>query len=163
MLRTLYDEDRGAIADQAHIEIVWDTIAANFKKYFERLVTSSQSPTSPLAVTATLSAKFRVKAVKQDLGIALGEYWLSAIKEYNKRADVYRSFFNLDTLEEYFELDANQFKRDLWKKQNCPIVHDCVMSQREVMHDWQRKFKGYDRMNVVLYDGVAAGESMLCF
>jgi hypothetical protein len=145
MFRSTYEQEREIVLTDSHILEVWDAIEKNFKGYFDRFVSSCQPPTDPEVLARTLGEKFKVKVVaKADHGLAFHTALRDAVAAYEREAAIYRNFFNEDTLQEYEELNASEFKRALQKRQNCPIVNKCVSSMREEMHEWQRKFSGRD-------------------
>jgi hypothetical protein len=145
MLRSLYDDESELVLQEEHVEKVWSAIAQSFKGYFERFINHELLEKSSAATAvATLSSKFKVKESKMDAGPALRATFQSAIAEYEKEASLYREFFNEESLQEYLELDAKEFKRALRDRRNCPIIYKCVNSKREEMHEWQRKFQGRD-------------------
>jgi hypothetical protein len=145
MLRSVYDEERELVLQGKHVEEVWAAIANSFKRYFDRFVEHELlTKSSAAAAIATLGSKYKVKDSKMDQGPIVRAAFQEAIDEYQRDADIYRGFFNEDSLQEYAELDAKEFKRALREKRNCPIINNCVNSKREQMHDWQRKFKARD-------------------
>jgi hypothetical protein len=141
MFRSTYQQERDVVLTDDHIRKVWTAIEHNFKPYFDRFVACCQPPTNPEILARTLGKKFKVKVVGQaDQGLAFGMALREAIDGYEGDAAIYRNFFNEDTLQEYEEVNASEFKRALRKQQNCPIVSKCVRSRHEEMHEWQSKF-----------------------
>jgi len=145
MFRSTYQQERNVVLTDAHIWEVWNVIEGNFKGYFDRFVGSCQPPTDPEVLARTLGEKFKVKiGARSDHGRGVHAALRDKITAYEREAAIYRSFFNEDTLQEYEDLNASEFKRALQKQQNCPIVSKCVSSMREEMRDWKRKFSGRD-------------------
>jgi hypothetical protein len=145
MLRSVYDEECELVLQEKHVEEVWFAIAQSFKRYFDRFVEHELlSKSSAAAAIATLGSKYKIKDSKVDPAPTLRATFQKAIDEYQREAAMYRGFFNEESLQEYEELDAKEFKRALRDKRNCPIIYNCVNSQRKQMHDWQRKFQARD-------------------
>jgi hypothetical protein len=149
MLRSLYEEEHELVLQNKHVEEVWSAIAQSFPRYLDRFVEHSLMTKSPAAsAVATLASKYKVKESKMDPAPTLQATFRSAIDQYQKDAEIYRGFFNEESLQEYAELDAKEFKRALRDRRNCPIIYNCVNSQREQMHEWQRKFSTRDPREV---------------
>lgn len=145
MLRSLYDEERELALQPQHVEEVWTAIAKSFNRYFDRFVEQQLlTKSSAAAAIAALSSKYKVKESKIDPTPAVRTIFQRAIDEYQKEADIYRSFFNEESLQEYAELDAKEFKRALRDRRNCPIINNCINSAREQMREWQLKFGSRD-------------------
>lgn len=146
MLRSLHEQEHEMVLKQDHVEEVWLSIAESFPRYFERYVSHSvEAQGSPVdQAVAMLASKYKVKETRKEPGPALRARFRSAIDEYQREADLYRSFFNEENLQEYAEMDAQEFKRALRERRNCPIINKCINSKRETMHEWQREFKARD-------------------
>jgi hypothetical protein len=141
MFRSSYNDEREIALRHEHIEQVWSAIAQAFPRYFDRFVEHSLQLSTPLAgAIETLSSKYKVKRSKVNAAPALQTRFQHALNKFDKDAEAFRGFFNEEVLQEYEELDAKEFKRDLRDKKNCPIIHNCVTSKRENMRDWQIKF-----------------------
>jgi hypothetical protein len=62
----------------------------------------------------------------------------SAVREYDHDADPYRTFFDMEALQEYQDHDPDSFKGAL--KRECPIIRVVLNSRREELKEWQYKF-----------------------
>lgn len=145
MLRSLYEEEHELVLQKKHVEEVWAAIAQSFPHYFNRFVDHLRlTKSSAAAAIATLGSKYKVTGAKMEVAPLLQATFRDAVDHYQKEADIYRNFFNEETLQEYAELSAIEFKRALRDKRNCPIIYKCVNSKREEMHEWQRKFSVRD-------------------
>lgn len=60
-----------------------------------------------------------------------------AIQDYEKEQIAYRAYLSMQALYE-FDADPNAFKRHT--KNKCPIIHRCLQSQDEVMHQYKISF-----------------------
>jgi hypothetical protein len=145
VFRSTHEQEHDVVISEGHISKVWPVIESKFEHYFSRFVESCQPATSPTNLALKLGGKFKIKVVGHaHPGHGLDAAFRSAVDCYEREAGPYRNFFAEEMLQEYEELNAIEFKRALMKRQNCPIVANCVSSQREEMHEWQRKFAARD-------------------
>lgn len=73
----------------------------------------------------------------------------AAIKNFEHEQERYLNYLDKDALEEY-EDDPNAFKKHT--RNNCPIIHRCLMSNDEVMNDYKASFNrisGRDLLDTV--------------
>lgn len=61
----------------------------------------------------------------------------AAIQEFEHEQERYLKYFDEEALEEY-EDDPNAFKKHT--RNNCPIIHRCLMSNDEIMNDYKSSF-----------------------
>ena len=120
----------GLIRQPDHIPNVWSLFYSSLPKYWYSFV-----------------------AVKA--GRDLAHLFEKAVHDYEKEAQKYRRFFDLEALDEYHD-DPNAFKQAL--SRDVPIIANTLRNRRAELKDWQRNFR-MARAN----DLLAVFESVLDF
>lgn len=119
-----------------HIAKVWSVIQASLPQYWDRFVESVVLP-DPLAQLAT---KFKTsrKKVPGERGRVLAGLFEKAVHDYEKEAQKYRRFFDLESLDEYHD-DPNAFKQML--SRDVPIIANTLRNRRTELKEWQKSFR----------------------
>lgn len=119
-----------------HIAKVWSVIDASLPQYWDTFVESA-APPDPAARLAT---KFKAsrKKVSGEIGRVLAHLFEKAVNDYEKEAQKYRRFFDLEALDEYHD-DPNAFKQAL--SRDVPIIANTLRNRRAELRDWQRSFR----------------------
>ena len=89
---------------------------------------------------AKLSTKFKTssKPVPGEAGRGLTHLFEKAVHDYEKEAQKYRRFFDLEALDEYHD-DPNAFKQAL--SRDVPIIANTLRNRRTELKDWQKSFR----------------------
>ena len=119
-----------------HIAKVWSVIDASLPQYWDRFV-ESVVPPNPAARLAT---KFKTssKKVPGEDGRVLAHLFEKSVHDYEKEAQKYRCFFDLEAFDEYHD-DPNAFKQAL--SRDVPIIANTLRNRRTELKDWQRSFR----------------------
>ena len=119
-----------------HISKVWSIIDASLPQYWDRFV-ESLAPPDPAARLAT---KFKTtsKEVPGQPGRVLADLFEKAVHDYEKEAQKYRRFFDLEALDEYHD-DPNAFKQAL--SRDVPIIANTLRNRRPELKEWQKHFR----------------------
>ncbi len=124
------------IQQPGHIEKVWSVIDASLPQYWNLFV-ESVVPPEPAARLAT---KFKTSSgtIPVESGRVLAHLFEKAVSDYEKEAEKYRRFFDLEALEEYHD-DPNAFKQAL--SRDVPIIANTLRSRRTELKEWQKSFR----------------------
>ena len=119
-----------------HIAEVWSAIDASLPQYWDSFV-ESVVPPDPAAQLAT---KFKTssKKVPGEVGRILAHLFEKAVHDYEKEAQKYRRFFDLEALDEYHD-DPNAFKQALAR--DVPIIAKTLRNRRTELKEWQKSFR----------------------
>ncbi len=102
-----------------HIAKVWSVIDASLPQYWDHFVESVVSP-------------------DPEAGRVLTKLFEKAVHDYERDAQKYRRFFDLEALDEYHD-DPNAFKQAL--SRDVPIIANTLRNRRTELKEWQKSFR----------------------
>ena len=119
-----------------HISKVWSTIDASLPQYWDRFVENVVPPDPRIR----LATKFKTKGEKApgEAGRGLADLFEKAVHDYEKEAEKYRRFFDLEALDEYHD-DLNAFKQAL--SRDVPVIANTLRNRRPELKEWQKHFR----------------------
>lgn len=118
-----------------HVAKIWSVVESALPKYWQAFL-DAEHHTNPIA---QLAPKFGKSAGAADAEWRiLAGVLADAVTAYEKEAEKYRRFFEMEALEEYRD-DPNAFKQALSRE--VPVVANSLRSRRTELKDWQHHFR----------------------
>lgn len=118
-----------------HVAEVWSAISTALPQYWTRFVNAERGAEP----AAQLAAKFKTSGSKRKSDReVLAPVFERALSAYEKEAQKYRVFFDVEAMEEYQD-DPNSFKQGLMR--DVPVIANTLRQRRKELAEWQKHFK----------------------
>ena len=119
-----------------HIARVWSVIDASLPQYWDTFVESAVLPDPATRLATKLNTSRKEGSGEAER--VLAHLFEKAVHNYEKEAEKYRRFFDLEALDEYHD-DPNAFKQAL--SHDVPIIANTLRSRRTELKEWQKSFR----------------------
>jgi len=118
------------VREKEHIEKVMERINKNFDNFFTNMYIDPD--------VQKLREQLHAKALKKDQTKDLKNICNKGIKDFQKESERYKSFFNQDSFQNFWDYDIKAFKSSL--KKECPVILHSMHSKLESMKVWKERF-----------------------
>ena len=122
------------VREPDHVANVWAAVRRALPKYWDKFV-EDQWRELPFA---RLAMKFGGDATEEEVAV-ITKVFQGAIDSYEKDARKYRTFFDLEAIEEFYD-DPNAFKDGLAR--DVPVIANTLRQRRAELKKWQVHFGG---------------------
>ena len=118
-----------------HVEQVWAAIESALPKYWQAFI-DREAAKHPATKLANHFGGQQGKT--SSTGSLITQAFATAVQQYEKAAETYRTFFDPEAMEEFAD-DPNTFKNHLAKE--VPVIAGTLNQRRSELQKWQRDFR----------------------
>ncbi len=118
-----------------HVEQVWAAIESALPKYWQAFI-DREAAKHPATKLANHFGGRQGKT--SSTGLLVTQAFATAVQQYEKAAEKYRTFFDPEAMEE-FANDPNTFKNHLARE--VPVIAGTLNQRRSELQKWQRDFR----------------------